>query len=411
EVTSTGNDATVTNAAVITKVLTSLNTTAGTPVAADNILAAIGKLTGTDALKANLASPTFTGTPTLPTGTIAVTQAANNNTTAVATTAYADAQASAAVSGKQNTLTNSAGLAGALSDETGTGLAVFATSPTLTTPVLGVATVTSVNGLTPTAAAVGFTLAGGTTSKTLTVPLDASVSGTNTGDQTSVTGNAGTATALQTARSIYGNSFNGGADLTQIIAPAFGGTGNGFTNFTGAATTEKIYTLPNASATILTSNAAVTPGQGGTGVNNGSSTITLGGNLTTSGAFTTTLTSTANTNVTLPTTGTVSTLAGSEALTNKTIATFNFAADAGASDAYAITLSPAPAAYTTGMIVILKANTVNTGAATVNVNSLGVKTIVKRVNTALANGDIPALSFKMLVYDGTNFVIMNPAVL
>lgn len=39
------------------------------------------------------------------------------------------------------------------------------------------------NALTLTAAAVGFTIAGGTTSKTLTVPLDASVSGTNTGDQ------------------------------------------------------------------------------------------------------------------------------------------------------------------------------------------------------------------------------------
>lgn len=39
---------------------------------------------------------------------------------------------------------------------------------------------------------------------------------------------------------------------------------------------------------------------GGTGVNNGSSTITLGGNLVTSGAFATTLTSTATTNATLP---------------------------------------------------------------------------------------------------------------
>jgi hypothetical protein len=37
---------------------------------------------------APLASPTFTGTPTLPTGTIAVTQTAGNNTTAVATTAF-----------------------------------------------------------------------------------------------------------------------------------------------------------------------------------------------------------------------------------------------------------------------------------------------------------------------------------
>jgi hypothetical protein len=40
------------------------------------------------ALKAPLASPTFTGTPTLPTGTIATTQTAGNSTTAVATTAF-----------------------------------------------------------------------------------------------------------------------------------------------------------------------------------------------------------------------------------------------------------------------------------------------------------------------------------
>jgi len=58
---------------------------------------------------------------------------------------------------------------------------------------------------------------------------------------------------------------------------------------------------------------------GGTGVNNGSNTITLGGSFTTSGAFTTTLTVTANTNVTLPTTGTLATLAGSETFTNKTL--------------------------------------------------------------------------------------------
>ena len=40
---------------------------------------------------AKLASPTFTGTPTLPTGTIAVTQTVGNNTTAVATTAFVKA--------------------------------------------------------------------------------------------------------------------------------------------------------------------------------------------------------------------------------------------------------------------------------------------------------------------------------
>lgn len=44
---------------------------------------------------------------------------------------------------KQAAFSNSAGLASILSDETGTGLAVFSTSPTLITPVLGVASSTS----------------------------------------------------------------------------------------------------------------------------------------------------------------------------------------------------------------------------------------------------------------------------
>lgn len=47
----------------------------------------------------------------------------------------------------------------------------------------------------------------------------ANLSGTNTGDQTSVTGNAGTATALQTSRNIDGIAFNGTADIL-VIAPA-----------------------------------------------------------------------------------------------------------------------------------------------------------------------------------------------
>jgi len=50
----------------------------------DNIAVAI-------ATKADLASPTFTGTPTLPTGTIAVTQSSGSNTTTIATTAFVQA--------------------------------------------------------------------------------------------------------------------------------------------------------------------------------------------------------------------------------------------------------------------------------------------------------------------------------
>jgi hypothetical protein len=43
------------------------------------------------ATKADLASPTFTGTPTLPTGTISVTQSNGNSSTAIATTAFVQA--------------------------------------------------------------------------------------------------------------------------------------------------------------------------------------------------------------------------------------------------------------------------------------------------------------------------------
>jgi hypothetical protein len=69
---------------------------------------------------------------------------------------------------------------------------------------------------------------------------------------------------------------------------------------------------------------------GGTGVNNGSNTITIGGNISTAGSFTTTgayslgLTVTGATSVTLPTTGTLATLAGSETLSNKTITSSSF---------------------------------------------------------------------------------------
>ena len=84
----------------------------------------------------------------------------------------------------------------------------------------------------------------------------------------------------------------------------------------------KTFTSSTAMATITTgtwNGSIVGSTYGGTGVNNGSSVITLGGNLTTSGAFATTLTVTGTTNVTLPTTGTLATLAASETFSNKTL--------------------------------------------------------------------------------------------
>ncbi len=73
------------------------------------------------------------------------------------------------------------------------------------------------------------------------------------------------ATTLATPRAIYGNNFDGSAALTQVIGSTYGGTGNGFAKLSGPASSEKTFTLPNASATILTTNTAVTVAQGGTG--------------------------------------------------------------------------------------------------------------------------------------------------
>ena len=56
---------------------------------------------------------------------------------------------------------SSANLRSALTDKTGTGAAVFATSPSLTTPNLGVASASSINGLVIAASAGSLNIAGG----------------------------------------------------------------------------------------------------------------------------------------------------------------------------------------------------------------------------------------------------------
>lgn len=86
-----------------------------------------------------------------------------------------------------------------------------------------------------------------------------------------------------------------------------------------------------------------------------------------------------------------------------------YAADSVGTDAYAVTLTPVPAAYTTGMVVYFKAGTANTGAATLNVNSLGAKTIKKFGGSAdLNDNDIIVSQIVQVVYDGTNFQMLSP---
>lgn len=98
--------------------------------------------------------------------------------------------------------TTSAELAGVISDETGSGSLVFANSPTLVTPVLGVATATSINGLTITTTTGTLTISNGKTfsvSNTLTFTgTDSSSVAFGAGGTVAYLGTAQTFTALNT---------------------------------------------------------------------------------------------------------------------------------------------------------------------------------------------------------------------
>ena len=95
------------------------------------------------------------------------------------------------------------------------------------------------------------------------------LSGTNTGDQTTITGNAGTATVLQTARIIgtltgdassAGSSFNGAADNTNALTLATVNTNVGsFTNSTITVNAKGLVTAASSGASAVTTVTATTP--------------------------------------------------------------------------------------------------------------------------------------------------------
>ena len=87
----------------------------------------------------------------------------------------------------------------------------------------------------------------------------------------------------------------------------------------------------------------------------------------------------------------------------------NYGVDAGGDDAYAIAFVPARTAYVTGTIYFLNVTTANTGACTLTVDALAA-TDIKTVSGAdPADNDIVAAGISMLIYDGTNMILINPA--
>lgn len=72
-----------------------------------------------------------------------------------------------------------------------------------------------------------------------------------------------------------------------------------------------------------------------------------------------------------------------------------------------VTLAPVPTAYTAGMRINFVPTATNTGAVNINVNSLGAKSI-KKYGVNLLGGELRANQLVTIVYDGTNFQMVDP---
>ena len=86
-----------------------------------------------------------------------------------------------------------------------------------------------------------------------------------------------------------------------------------------------------------------------------------------------------------------------------------YAADSGAANAYVVAPSPALTALTVGSAVFFTTANANSGASTINVSGLGVKALDKLNVSALVSGDILATAVYEAVYDGTEWILLNPS--
>lgn len=242
-----------TPARVLATVLTGLIITGGTIGSTDNLLQMAGKLQNQINGISGGYVTSITGTAdqvivSSPTGAVSLSLPQSINTTSSPT--FVNVTAS---------LTGNASTATVLQNARTIGGVSFNGSANIVPQ-----TITSNNEATDTTCFILFITASGTQSlqPKNNTGLTYNSNTNNVGATTftgALTGNATTATTLATPRNIYGNSFDGSAALTQIIASTFGGTGNGFTKFSGPTTSEKTKTVRDATDTILELGGSYTP--------------------------------------------------------------------------------------------------------------------------------------------------------
>jgi hypothetical protein len=217
--------------------------------------------------------------------------------------------------------TTSAQLATLISDETGTGSLVFAASPVLSGTVSIGGTANIMSSITNTTAQIKVSPATGLSNANSKISFFSTFFNypADTGPRLTATIKAGFSTSTWGTEYLDILVNNGQNDISsEVNQNTVARFTKGNVDITGNVVVSGLSRL--GTVTSGTWNGSVIDGlYGGTGVANTSKTITLGGNLVTSGAFTTTLTATATTGVTLPITGTLATLAGSETFTNKTL--------------------------------------------------------------------------------------------
>jgi hypothetical protein len=142
---------------------------------------------------------------------------------------------------------SSANLATAVTDETGSGNLVFSTSPTLVTPTLGVASATSINKVAITAP---------TTSATLTI-ADGATLATTGAYSINLTATANTAVTLPTSGTLATQTYVGSATVAQ--ANNLTGTTPNLIPYQSASNTTTFLAAPAGNNYVLSANTTGAP--------------------------------------------------------------------------------------------------------------------------------------------------------